>query len=212
MLITAAGQRYWANNDGPPAPVLRWGPRGEKTGRLLLSPRNVDIIPPMRTFIFYLTLTVALMFAAACGSSEQPKTSAGNAGAAPPAGSRAPAQTSNGAAEGPPVATSHGAPPAAQSSGADTAALDAKIEQAEARAKAAGATAADKKAAAAAYLERANVFYTAGSPSLYKFALRDFRRTLKYDPANEEAQARKQQIEEIYRSMGRPVPDLGNEP
>ncbi|HKQ53286.1 MAG TPA: hypothetical protein VJT74_13010 [Pyrinomonadaceae bacterium] len=165
----------------------------------------------MRTFLFSLTLTAALTLSAACGSSEQPKTSAGNTGAAPQAGSRGPAQTSTGA-EGPPVAASHGAPPAAQSSGTDTTALDAKVAEAEAKAKAAGATAADKKAAAFAYLARANVFYTAGNPSLYKFALRDFRRTLKYDPANEEARAKKQQIEDIYQSMGRPVPDLGNEP
>ncbi len=162
----------------------------------------------MRTILFYLTLAAALTLSAACGSSEQTKSSAGNA---PQAGPRGAAQNSTGA-EGPPVATSHGAPPAAQSSGTDTAALDAKIEQAEAKAKAAGAAAADKKAAAAAYLERANVFYAAGQPSLYKFALRDFRRTLKYDPANEEARAKKQQIEDIYKSMGRPVPDLGNEP
>ena len=98
------------------------------------------------------------------------------------------------------------------SGGPDTSALDAKIEQAEAKAKAAGASGADKQAAAAAYLERANVFYAAGNPSLYKFALRDFRRTLKYDPANKMASDRKQQIEEIYQSMGRPIPELGNEP
>lgn len=162
----------------------------------------------MRTIIFYLTLTAALALTAACGSPEQTKSSAGNAPQATP---RGPAQPSP-AAEGPPVATSHGAPPAPQSGGADTAALDAKIEQAEARAKASGAGPADKKAAASAYLERANVYYAAGQPSLYKFALRDFRRALKYDPANEEAQAKKQQIEDIYKSMGRPVPDLGTEP
>ena len=157
-----------------PPPFCPGRAGGERGDRLLLSPRNVDIIQFMRTIIFYLTLAAALTLSAACGSSEPTKTSAGNA---PPAGPRGTAQTSN-AAEGPPVATSHGAPPAAQSSGADTAALDAKIEQAEAKAKASGATAADKKAAAAAYLERANVFYAAGHPSLYKFALRDFRRTM----------------------------------
>lgn len=162
----------------------------------------------MRTFLFSLTLTTVLTLSAACGSSEQPKTSAGNA---PQAGPRISAQPPAGT-EGPPVATSHGAPPAAQAGGADTAALDAKIEQAEAKAKASGATAADKRAAAAAYLERANIFYAAGNPSLYKFALRDFRRTLKYDPSNEVARERKQQIEEIYQSMGRPIPELGNEP
>jgi hypothetical protein len=101
---------------------------------------------------------------------------------------------------------------AGQSGSADTAALDKKVEQAEIKAKAPSATPADKQAAAAAYLERANVFYTAGNPSLYKFALRDFRRTLRYDPNNAEARAKQQQITEIYQSMGRPVPDLGNEP
>ncbi|HWT00169.1 MAG TPA: hypothetical protein VN256_07975, partial [Pyrinomonadaceae bacterium] len=122
---------------------------------------------------------------------------------------------------GPPVATSHGTPPAPSgaggygaggASGPDTSALDAKIEQAETKAKASGASSADKKAAAAAYIERANVFYSAGSPILYKFALRDFRRTLKYDPANQEALAKKQEIERIYKSLGRPIPELGNEP
>ena len=96
--------------------------------------------------------------------------------------------------------------------GTDTAALDKKVEQAEAKAKAPGATQAEKQLAAAAYLERGNVFYNAGNPSLYKFALRDFRRTLRFDPNNEEARAKQQQIVEIYQSMGRPVPDLGNEP
>jgi hypothetical protein len=86
------------------------------------------------------------------------------------------------------------------------------VEQAEAKAKAPKATKADKQAAASAYLERANVFYNAGNPSLYKFALRDFRLTLRYDPDNPEARAKQQQIVEIYQSMGRPVPELGNEP
>lgn len=151
------------------------------------------------------------MFSAACNSSEQANTSAGNAGATTRTTTTTPAQP---ATDGPPVVTSHGAPPPASSGagGPDTSALDAKIEQAEARAKAAGATSADKKAAAEAYLARANVFYSAGSPMLYKFALRDFRRALKYDPANAMARDRKQQIEDIYQSMGRPIPELGNEP
>lgn len=191
---------------------------------LLLSPRNVDIIPVMRTFLFSLTLTVALILSAACGSSEQTNTSAGNAAPTQPSDARTTTTTTAArpATDGPPVATSHGTPPAPPragggpaaggASGPDTSALDAKIEQAEARAKAAGASGADKKAAAEAYIERANVFYSAGSPMLYKFALRDFRRTLKYDPANQEALAKKQEIERIYKSLGRPIPELGNEP
>lgn len=133
----------------------------------------------------------------------------------PTATVRTPAQS----AQANDAAVAHGAPPPANtsspssgSSGADTAALDKKVEQAEAKAKAPRATEADKQAAAAAYLERANVFYSAGNPTLYKFALRDFRRALRYDASNGEARAKEQQIVEIYQSMGRPVPDLGNEP
>ncbi|HEY0376351.1 MAG TPA: hypothetical protein VGC87_05275 [Pyrinomonadaceae bacterium] len=176
----------------------------------------------MRIILLSLTMAVALMLSAACNSSEQANTSAGNASAAQPANARTTTTTTaQPATDGPPVATSHAAPPAPSNaggpaaggaSGPDTSALDAKIEQAEARAKAAGAGSADKQAAAAAYLARANVFYAAQNPSLYKFALRDFRRTLKYDPSNAVARDRKQQIEEIYKSMGRPIPELGNEP
>ena len=176
----------------------------------------------MRNFIPFSALIAAALVSGACASSEQQKSSAGGAEAMPTATVRTPgqtAQTNN--ADAPPVAIGHGGPqqqpaggapqPGAQPA-ADTAALDKKVEQAEAKAKASGAAQGDKQAAAAAYLERGNVFYNAGNPSLYKFALRDFRRTLRYDPANEEARAKQQQIEEIYKSMGRPVPELGNEP
>ena len=101
---------------------------------------------------------------------------------------------------------------AGEQTGIDTAALDAKIEKAEAKAKAKNATQADKRAAAAAYLERADVFMNAGRPSLYKYALRDYRRTLRYQPDNKQAQESANTIVSIYQSMGRPVPELGNEP
>lgn len=94
---------------------------------------------------------------------------------------------------------------------ADTSALDMIIAGAEARAHAAGATGEDKRAAAAAYLERGNVYYGAGVPRLYKFALADFRRALKYRPDLAEAREKLEQIEEIYRSLGRPIPPNGNE-
>lgn len=137
----------------------------------------------------------------------------------PTATVKTPAQTVQ-PSDAPATSIAHGAPPPASSapplgapSGtADTAALDKKVEEAEAKAKAPKATQADKQAAAAAYLARGNVFYNAGNPTLYKFALRDFRRTLRYDPNNAEAQAKQEQIVAIYQSMKRPVPDLGNEP
>lgn len=125
----------------------------------------------------------------------------------------------------PPVSSAHGgdatptspvAPSATTGSsakpGMDTAALDAKIEKADAKAKAAGATQADKNAAAAALLERGNVYRDAGQPALYKFALGDYRRALRYQPGNTEAREKMNEIVGIYQSMGRPVPENGNEP
>lgn len=106
-------------------------------------------------------------------------------------------------------------PPAATGSSAkpniDTAILDAKIEKAETKATASGATQADKLAAATAYLERGNAYRDAGQPALYKFALGDYRYALRYQPNNEEARAKMDEIVSIYQSMGRPVPDNGNE-
>jgi hypothetical protein len=122
----------------------------------------------------------------------------------------------------PPVTSAHGggattAPPAAGGPASakpdvDTKELDAKIERAEAKAKAAGASDADKRAAAEAYVERGNVYRDAGQPVLYKFALGDYRRALRYDPANAEAKAKADEIVSIYQSMGRPVPTNGLEP
>jgi hypothetical protein len=111
------------------------------------------------------------------------------------------------------VAASHGGAPAASATKppVETPELDAKIEKAEAKAKAAGAGDADKKAAARAYFDRANFFRDQGSPALYKFALADYRRGLRYDPADEDARAKMDEIVSIYKSMGRPVPELGNE-
>lgn len=170
----------------------------------------------MRSTSLLLAIISAALLSAGCGSSEQSKSS-GAAEALPTATVKAPGQS---ASDQPPVSVAHGT--RAQSSGAttqtapsggpDTSALDKKVEQAEAKAKASNASEADKRAASAAYLERANVFYNAGQPPLYKFALRDFRRALRYDPNNAEAREKQDQIVAIYQQMGRPVPDLGNEP
>jgi hypothetical protein len=94
----------------------------------------------------------------------------------------------------------------------ETPELDAKIQKAETKAKASGASEADKKAAAGAYFARADFYRAQGQPQLYKFALADYRRGLRYDPSNAEARQKMDEIVQIYQSMGRPVPDLGNEP
>lgn len=117
------------------------------------------------------------------------------------------------------VAPSHGGN-AAQGGGTasatkpsvETPELDAKIQKAEVKAKASGASEADKKAAAAAFFERADFFRDQGNPQLYKFALADYRRGLRYDPSASGPRARMDEIVKIYQSMGRPVPELGNEP
>jgi hypothetical protein len=120
----------------------------------------------------------------------------------------APAHRSGGADSAPSASSS----PANEATGMDTSAQDARIAQAEARAKAKNATQADKLAAAAAYMERADIFMQAGRPTLYKYALRDYRRTLRYQPDNRQAQDSINTIVAIYKQLGRPVPELGNEP
>ena len=112
----------------------------------------------------------------------------------------------------PAPAATNGAAGATKPGGLDTAALDAKVTKAEAKAKASGATQADKLAAAAAYLERGNLYRDAGQPALYKFALGDYRYALRYQPDNAEAREKMDEIVSIYRSMGRPIPENGNEP
>jgi len=117
------------------------------------------------------------------------------------------------------VVSSHGgvgAAPAADGGSdrslVDTSELDARIKKASEKAKSSGASAADKKAAADAYLARANVYWSAGQPRLYKYALADFRQVLKYDPENDEAKQKIDTIEGIYQSMGRPIPEVSPEP
>lgn len=169
----------------------------------------------MKTLIIAFSLAAAGALSA-CGTAQTNENSVANSNraAAPPASANQ--QTTTPATNSaPPVSSAHGgpAPPAVPGNAAtteqpsiNTATLDAQIEKAEAKAKAGSASAADKQAAAAAYVERANVFYNAGQPRLYKFALRDFKRALKLDPDNAEAQEKADMIISIYKDMGRPVP------
>jgi hypothetical protein len=137
-------------------------------------------------------------------------TGAPAANAAAPAGSIPPVSAAHGGgspASAPATANANEKP-----EGIETAALDAKIGKLEAKAKSGSLSDADKKALASAYFERGNIYYNAGQPRLYKFALGDLRRVLRYDPSNEEARAKVDQIVSIYQSMGRPVPENGTEP
>ena len=69
---------------------------------------------------------------------------------------------------------------------------------------------ADKKAAIEKQMIAANflMFEADLAPKQkYKPALRRYRRVLQLDPSNKEAAANKKQIEDIYQSMGMPIPD-----
>jgi hypothetical protein len=168
-----------------------------------------------KSFVASVLLSTTLL--ASCGGSAPAPSAARNSNA--PAGNT---QTSIAHGTSPSsdvgVASSHGGNTAAPASSApntapvETPEMDAKIQKAEAKAKAAGASEADKKAAAAAYFERADFFRDQGDPKLYRFALRDYRIGLRYDSSAKEPRAKMDEIVKIYQMMGRPVPDLGNEP
>ena len=69
---------------------------------------------------------------------------------------------------------------------------------------------ADKKAAIERQMEAANfLMFQADLPPKKKYrpALKRYRRVLELDPENKEAFANKKQIEDIYESMGRPIPN-----
>jgi len=164
------------------------------------------------------SLLLAAALLASCGGDAPAPTAARNSNATAnsaqtsighgvnSSGNLGAASSHGGAAASVPGASSSNTAPVA------TPELDAKIEKAEAKAKAANAGEADKKAAAAAYFERADFFRDQGDPKLYRFALRDYRIGLRYDPTASAPRAKMDEIVRIYQSMGRPVPDLGNEP
>src|SRR4051794_12133044 len=91
----------------------------------------------------------------------------------------------------------------------DTKALDADIASAEKTFKSKPNDDAAKKALGEAYYKRAVALTDARQ---YASALGDYRRTLKYDPDNEQAKTWVDQIISIYDSMGRESPPEGQEP
>jgi tetratricopeptide (TPR) repeat protein len=91
----------------------------------------------------------------------------------------------------------------------DTSKYDADIKSAEEKYNKNQKDNVAKKALAKAYLERANALTEAGQ---YRSALGDYRRTLKYDPNNEEAKSWIDQIVSIFQKMNREPPKEGEEP
>ena len=169
----------------------------------------------MRLLFGGMMLCSALATCACAGESAKVAGTNQNASAARAAASPQASATTTPAA--PVAASSHGGAAAPASSLdqeralVDTAALDARIKAAVEKAKKPKAGKADKLAAAAAYLERGNVYWSAQNPSLYKFALADFRSVLHYQPDNAEAKDKMDEIVRIYNMMNRPVPQQSNE-
>lgn len=91
----------------------------------------------------------------------------------------------------------------------DVTAMTAKIEKADKDLKAKPDDEKLKKASAAAYFERAFALTKAAQ---YRAALGDFRKGLKLNPDDKEAQSMHDQIIEIFKSIGREPPKEGEEP
>jgi tetratricopeptide (TPR) repeat protein len=112
-----------------------------------------------------------------------------------------------------------GSAPAANSSSApgkpamgeaiNTSEYDARIKRLEEQAKKKPDDEATRKQLAQAYLERGNALTQAKQ---YQSALGDYRRTLRYDPDNEEASRWSDIIIGILKQMNRAVPAEGAEP
>jgi tetratricopeptide (TPR) repeat protein len=119
----------------------------------------------------------------------------------------------NGAAS--PQANSQASPAAAPKMSAgggdaiDTTKYDEEITQAEQGLKKKPNDAAARTALAHAYLKRAGALTKARQ---YRSALGDYRRTLRYDPDNEEARNMSDTIISIMKQMNRDVPAEGEEP
>jgi tetratricopeptide (TPR) repeat protein len=91
----------------------------------------------------------------------------------------------------------------------DVTAMTAKIEKADKDLKAKPDDEKLKKASADAYFERAFALTKAAQ---YRAALGDFRKGLKLNPDDKEAQSMHDQIIEIFKSIGREPPKEGEEP
>lgn len=158
-----------------------------------------------------LTVIISVIFALGCSNAGQPVAQNTNAAATPPEKSQTAIahslenQTPNPAA---PV----GEKTKWKQSGdpIDTKEFDTKIAAAEVAFKKSPNDTAVKKMLADAYFARGMALTSPARQ--YASALGDFRRTVKYDPSNDEAKGWIDQIISIYDSMNKEYPKEGEEP
>ena len=160
----------------------------------------------MRVAFIGMACCVALFFLKGCGGNE-PKlvsnqTTVANTNA--PRGTQTQANANANAAGA-------SAAPAKGGTGdyIDTSEYDARINKLEEQSKKKPDDKGVRKKLAEAYLERGNALTQARQ---YQAALGDYRRTLRLDPANEEARRWSDIIIGILNQMNRPVPAEGTEP
>ena len=164
----------------------------------------------------------ALIFAGCGSDASQPNAAANRQTANTAAPAPASSNNSGGVNSNSLVVSSHSTeqsasnPPAEQSSSSlspmskpvDVSAMTAKIEKADKEYKAKPDDEKAKKLAAA-YFERAFALTKAAQ---YRAALGDFRKGLKLNPDDKEAQSMHDQIIDIFKSMNREPPKEGEEP
>lgn len=153
----------------------------------------------------------ALLFLSACGGNEprlvSNQTTVANSNAQGGRGGGGGGDTQAVA----PASTSSSNAPAKAAGGdyVDTSEYDARIRRLEEEARKKPNDAALRKQLAQGYLERGNALTGARQ---YQAALGDYRRTMRYDPNNEEARYWSDTIVGILKQMNRPVPEEGAEP
>lgn len=156
-----------------------------------------------RVRVIGLACWAALFFMSGCGGNE-PKLVSNQTSVA-----NANSQSANSAQAGAPASSARATNKASTGEAVDTSEYDARVKQFEDRAKQKPNDAGVRKQLAHAYLERANVLTQARQ---YQAALGDYRRTLRYDPTNEEARYWSDTIVGILKQMNRNVPAEGAEP
>jgi tetratricopeptide (TPR) repeat protein len=167
----------------------------------------------MRSILCSVFCLAATIFSA-CGGQPQPASNSSQAAnanpqSAPPANLSSSHSPSDSAAKPPSYPNDKQATATSGGEAIDTSQFDAEIERAQKQAGKKGSGESDRQSLAHAYLARANALTKARQ---YRAALGDYRRTLKYDPDNQEARQMSGTIISILQSMKREVPAEGAEP
>ncbi len=163
----------------------------------------------MRLFYFVAASLFCSLLLANSGCSNAPTgdgSQTANANAQSGAVKPSPSAPANPTAPASPSASS---PMAGGGDPIDTSKVDQEIAQAEKKLEKKPDDAGARTALAHAYLKRAGALTKARQ---YRSALGDYRRTLKYEPENEEALNMSGTIIGIMKQMGREIPAEGTEP